>query len=216
MADRNDLEAAERRWALSWLRCELSRIEVRVRALELELAIRAAFNPSQPRVPAGHPDGGQWTDGDGGVIPAADTDRFGEDRYLNRHIIEEHVRKTDAELIARMQRETVRRWFISDIMDRNGSFASAENARDLIRRTIDMNPEAVVRVASGRSPLELLTHRFGFVTGKEAYREPQESEIIQMRPTYNVGVWIKHDPNSEFGYRIVTAFPRNFLARIGR
>lgn len=26
-----------------------------------------AFNPNQPRVPAGHPDGGQWTDGDDGA-----------------------------------------------------------------------------------------------------------------------------------------------------
>ena len=27
---------------------------------------KANFNPDQPRVPAGHPDGGQWTDGDSG------------------------------------------------------------------------------------------------------------------------------------------------------
>jgi len=25
-----------------------------------------AFDPNQPRVPAGNPDGGQWTDGGGG------------------------------------------------------------------------------------------------------------------------------------------------------
>jgi len=28
-----------------------------------------AFNPNQPRVPAGHPDGGQWTDGDDADTP---------------------------------------------------------------------------------------------------------------------------------------------------
>lgn len=28
-------------------------------------ALDRKFNPSQPRVPAGNPDGGQWTDGDG-------------------------------------------------------------------------------------------------------------------------------------------------------
>lgn len=30
-----------------------------------QLAIKAGFNPSQPRVPAGNPDGGQWTSGGG-------------------------------------------------------------------------------------------------------------------------------------------------------
>lgn len=29
-----------------------------------DAALDRAFNPNQPRVPAGHPDGGQWTDGD--------------------------------------------------------------------------------------------------------------------------------------------------------
>jgi hypothetical protein len=28
----------------------------------LRLGMKAGFNPSQPRVPAGDPDGGQWTD----------------------------------------------------------------------------------------------------------------------------------------------------------
>src|SRR5262245_46237532 len=41
----------------------------RLRMLDIEAAHRLAlhhshFNPNQPRVPAGHPDGGQWT-GDG-------------------------------------------------------------------------------------------------------------------------------------------------------
>jgi hypothetical protein len=33
--------------------------------LEMELALRAGFNPNQPRIPRGNPDGGQWTDGGG-------------------------------------------------------------------------------------------------------------------------------------------------------
>lgn len=31
-------------------------------------AIRNRYNPDQPRVPAGHPNGGEWTDGDGGAF----------------------------------------------------------------------------------------------------------------------------------------------------
>ncbi len=180
---------------------------------DLELHL---FNPNQPRVPAGRPDGGQWTDGYEGVIPVADNDRPGEDRYLNPHIMDRHVGKTDAELIERMERDTFRGLFKTYYLDRNGSFTSEENARDLIKRTIDTNPEAVTRVSSGLSPSELLTYRFGFETGREAYREPPDSEIIRMRPTYVVGVRIMHDPKSELGYSIITAFPRNFLARIGR
>lgn len=81
-----------------------------------------AFNPNQPRVPAGRPDGGQWTDGDdAGVIPVADNNRPGGDRYLNPHIVNDHIGKSDAELIARMESETRRTWFGTRYMYRNGS-----------------------------------------------------------------------------------------------
>jgi hypothetical protein len=41
---------------------------------------RSHFNPNQPRVPAGNPDGGQWTSSGGGIgarLAAADKPRFG-------------------------------------------------------------------------------------------------------------------------------------------
>ena len=50
--------------ALAELRHELSANAFRLAALRLELALKAGFNPEQPRVPAGQPGGGQWTDGD--------------------------------------------------------------------------------------------------------------------------------------------------------
>ena len=31
--------------------------------LDLRDAVERKYNPNQPRVPAGYPDGGQWTDG---------------------------------------------------------------------------------------------------------------------------------------------------------
>lgn len=34
--------------------------------LALDRWLDYAYRPDQPRVPAGHPDGGQWTDGNGG------------------------------------------------------------------------------------------------------------------------------------------------------
>jgi hypothetical protein len=39
---------------------------VEAKLLDLERALKANFNPNQPRVPAGNPDGGQWTDTGGG------------------------------------------------------------------------------------------------------------------------------------------------------
>lgn len=175
-----------------------------------------AFNPNQPRVPAGHPDGGQWTDGDGDIIPVADNQRPGGDRYLNPHIMDNHVGKSDVELIARMERETRRTWYRTSYMYRNGSFASEDSARDFIRRTIEMFPETVSQVANGVIPDAFLTHRFGFETGREAYRDLADPEIIRLRTTYNVGVLIIHDARTASGYRVHTAYPRNFNSRIGR
>jgi hypothetical protein len=207
---------ADHHLVLCRLRWEHAALRMDLAMLRLQLALEAAFNPNQPRVPAGHPDGGQWTDGDAGIIPVADSDRPSKEKYLNQHIMDRHVGKSDAELIARVDRETIRGRFLSKIIDRDGSFASVDDARDLIKRTIEMNPEAVARVISNQSPWEFLTHRFGNVTGKEAYREPPDSEIIRIRPTYEVGVRIDHDPGSELGYRIRTAYPRNYNPRYGR
>jgi hypothetical protein len=36
-------------------------------------ALQRKFSPDQPRVPAGNPDGGQWTDGGGGIDTAFPT-----------------------------------------------------------------------------------------------------------------------------------------------
>ncbi|MEQ1887555.1 MAG: RNase A-like domain-containing protein [Alphaproteobacteria bacterium] len=207
---------SDRELALSRLRWEHAGLRMDIAMLRLQLAFETAFNPSQPRVPAGHPDGGQWTDGDNGVIPVADNDRPGEDRYLNQHIINRHVGKSEAELIARIQRSQYRSYFISLGIDRNGSFASEEDARDLIKRTIVMNPDAVARVASGQSAGEFLIHRFGFPTGKEAYVDPPDIDLIRIRKTYQVGVFIVRDTHMVSGYRIRNAFPRNYHPRIGR
>ncbi|MBB6356117.1 hypothetical protein ACFFTN_23170 [Aminobacter aganoensis] len=51
--------------ALRKLRARHAALDVDIKLLRLRL--KAGFNPSQPRVPAGDPDGGQWTDGGGGA-----------------------------------------------------------------------------------------------------------------------------------------------------
>jgi hypothetical protein len=42
-------------------RCELAAANVIESAKRLSVLLKANFNPNQPRVPAGNPDGGQWT-----------------------------------------------------------------------------------------------------------------------------------------------------------
>ena len=48
---------------VGWL-LRASLVETKLRALER--AAKVKFDPNQPRVPAGNPDGGEWTDGGGG------------------------------------------------------------------------------------------------------------------------------------------------------
>jgi hypothetical protein len=100
-------------------------------------------------------------------------------------------------------------------MDRNGSFDSIESARDFISQTLKRNSEAAQQVASGAQDGLFLTQRFGYQTGKEAYLDLDTSRI-GMRPAYEVGVAIVHDDSRSSGYRVVTAYPRNYNLRIGR
>jgi hypothetical protein len=44
------------------LRCLLAAATLEIRAELLARALKANFNPNQPRVPAGQREGGQWTD----------------------------------------------------------------------------------------------------------------------------------------------------------
>jgi hypothetical protein len=98
------------------LRWQFAARDVEAKLVRLRLALKL-FNPLQPRVPAGNPDGGRWTRGnasdqtdDGSLIqPAAGRERdrisgaeLAKDPYLNRHIVDGHVGKTDAEMIERV------------------------------------------------------------------------------------------------------------------
>ena len=47
------------------LRARLDGARLLTAAVRLQLAIKANFNPNQPRIPAGQSGGGRWTNGDG-------------------------------------------------------------------------------------------------------------------------------------------------------
>ncbi len=192
---------------------------------------KAGFDPNQPRVPAGDPDGGQWTDGGGGGGPSGS--RFGsssgsssrvrlaqadetskqsinlpEEDARGGHTVRDHVGKTDEELLAIVERDVFHTLSHSLYGIRYSSFLSLESANDFVNRVLEENTAAVESVASGASDEAWLKKRFGFATGNEAFR-PAPEEAIQLRKTYNVGVLIRHDPRSKRGYRVHTAYPFN-------
>lgn len=84
-----------------------------------------------------------------------------------------------------------------------------------LRKTIVNNPGEVAKVASGEKKEAFLTSEYGRETGREAYLDSPDPEI-RTRTTSGVGVLIVHDRSSGAGYRVVTAFPRNYNARVGR
>jgi hypothetical protein len=132
------------------------------------------------------------------------------------HTLREHVGKSDAELIRKLdedwQRFRTGRFEITEYLPAQGSFSSRESASDFVNRTLEDNKETVDRVASGRAKEAMVENRFGYVTGKEAFRANGDAEP-HIRNTYGVRVVIRHDLRSENGYRVYTAFPVNELVR---
>jgi hypothetical protein len=255
---------------LAVLREEVASLRAELKRRRLE---EAKYSSTQPRVPAGNPRGGQWTDRSGGQgtvagpsqdtgqsqdadltqpmgnvdvgdvsgsselgdlfqikpsvartdaanlsdsigkIAADDSDR----RYsvnlreeeVRGHTLDEHSGKSDLELEAEFKRRGYDTPYVSFVPRRLGSFASDESANDLVNRTLERNKATVDMVASGELKEAFITSRFGFITGREIFRPDPTERYYYFRPTYGVGVDIRHDPGSSRGYRVHTAYPRN-------
>jgi hypothetical protein len=213
-------EAAQRaRWmrpdAHRWIRPDAARFLVPgTDPREVYPALQRKFNPDQPRVPAGNPDGGQWTDGGGRLEqiqyqPDKPPIDLLEERNLGGHAIERHVGRSDASLLKAVNDA-------ASYARRNGwaaglkesSFPSLEAANKLVNSTIARNPDKVDKVVNGLSAKEDLDAVFGSPTGSEAYAATERSQPY-IRETYGVRVVIVRDQRSEKGDRVETAFPRN-------
>jgi hypothetical protein len=57
-------------WEFSYrrLRWWLAANAVEIRFAQFKRVLKAGFDPDQPRIPAGNPDGGQWAGGGGGEV----------------------------------------------------------------------------------------------------------------------------------------------------
>lgn len=152
--------------AVQRTRWHLAALKVELKLLRLKLAVRA-YNPGQPRVPAGHPDGGQWTIGDDLtsnesvddarliLVGSYNNQRYGmvldeEDNKFDGHTLKEHVGKSDEEMLDVVRKNSWRTWIAHGGTRRNGSFDSKDSENDFINRTLEINSELVDEVANGQ------------------------------------------------------------------
>jgi hypothetical protein len=211
------------------MRCALAALDVELKLCRLIYLLRK-YSPSQPRLPAGSPEGGQWTSGGGsdGTDDRAEGDNdvqiqlvqgepsrgysvdLEEEERRGGHAIEGHVAKNDAYLKIEVQQ------MAQGMVERDqyplglrvGSFSSLESATELVNSTLSQNRDRVERVARGDSGGDFLRAFFDSPTGYEAYL-PTPNSLPYMRDTYGVGVLIARDPRAPNGFRVHTAYPIN-------
>ena len=128
------------------------------------------------------------------------------------HTLREHVGKSDAELMRKLdedwQRFRTGRFEITEYRPAQESSCLRESSNDFVNRTLEENKETVDRVASGAQDRATLEKRLGYVTGKEPFRANGDAEPY-VRSTYGIRMVIRDDLRSENGYRVYTAFPVN-------
>jgi len=207
--------------AVQRTRWNLAAIKVELKLFRLQLIVKA-YNPGQPRVPAGRPDGGQWTDEDRPVGLGADDDahlilvgneddqRYKVDLMAEQarggHTVSRHVGKTDDELLERIRKSQWSTPLAHGGLKRNGSFSSIDSANDLVNQTIQANKSIVDLVASGTIKDAFITKEFRYKTGREAYST--NDGVLYLRNTTGVGALIIHEPTLSRGFRVRTAHPQ--------
>ncbi|MBV9634179.1 MAG: phage portal protein [Methylobacteriaceae bacterium] len=178
----------------------------------LEPALK--FSPDQPRVPAGSPDGGQWTSDEAPIEPAQnETSRqywvdLNQEEKRGGHAIREHVGLSDQDLMDEVHQVRYEPLIEAGGSVADGSFATVEDANNFVNRTLDDDKSTVDLVAEGKRSRATLNKRFGYPTGKEAVWEDVNSGPYMQR-TYNVRVIIDYAPDTPRGYLVRTAFPYN-------
>ena len=185
--------------------------------------VAAKFNPNHDELGRftfadGGGGGGAGTDaatGDPGndrVPQANDPERYTvnlvEEDARGGHAVRDHVAKSDADLLGIVDRDVTVTPARTYYKKAQGSFHSIESANDFTSRVLSENQVIVDRVARGDIKQIWLDKRFGYPTGKEAFR-PGPALAPYIRPTYSVGVFVVQDKASSGGYRVHTSYPHN-------
>lgn len=134
MSARSDRHRAEPRTGhgeIIRLRRSLIRLQDEARLLRRD-ALRRKYNPSQPRVPAGGPGGGQWTSGTGGGGSGGAMPGFGENGGLAEFASEDGfvIDDTGDEAWAFYEESTAQDGTVSEraVVNRDGSTIQSEYA----------------------------------------------------------------------------------------
>jgi hypothetical protein len=85
--DRDRKRAQHEQRELTQARARLAGLWTSLALIKLELALCRKYDPNQPRVSSGNPDGGQWTSGGGATSGNASSDRDNERRSPKKIII---------------------------------------------------------------------------------------------------------------------------------
>jgi HK97 family phage portal protein len=178
------------------------------------------YRDDQLRVPAGQSGGGRWTDGSGGgaangsvrVAQAEEQSGYGidilEEDQHGGHTYSKHVGKSP-ETLKGYVRETILNDPDPEKHDiRSGSFSSLEAANKLVNATLAQNRALIGAIAAGAEPEQRVDADFGSLTGYEAYAPTIRSQPY-IRDTTAVGVYVRRDPSSPNGIRVISAYPRN-------
>lgn len=194
----------------------LARLRYDLASVRMALLERK-YRADQPRVPAGSPEGGEWTTEDGGslqavanrrVIPGPIDLRSGE----GGHSIQRHVNQSDTALKAAVAARDSNTGFDERYsLTPQDSFDSWESANRFTNDVIASRPSQVNGVISGAygdDPV-FVTKRYSSPTGREAYTEPMFYGVIRsIRSTFSVGVVLVR-ASTPRGYRVITAYPMN-------
>lgn len=214
---------------------EFTNIALDFAILKLKFCIlKSGYDQNQPRVPAGNPDGGQWSaNGNSSSGRSSNSNAFNgyrleqdEGRSYARgsarsHTIKRHVGKSKSYLKTRVQSQQklfkiggnipkigkiVRK--LSKIRNfRAGSFTSLAAANRLVRSTLAQNSQLLEDFASGKTARVRVTisKRFSSPTGYEAYSRGLQKPRI--RTTFGLTVVLVYDASAPKKYRVLTAFP---------
>ena len=193
------------------------------------------YAPDQPRVPAGNPDGGQWTSGGGFAggsdftNVAANFDRdaggsvdFGFERIQHKpfvidlaeeqaqggHPYSRHVNRSAEQLVRRADHNRIGVGKYGIWEDQFGSFTSLPAANSFVNETMARFTSVVEDVVSGKSKRAVVEAWFDRPTGYQSYRRRFHDKVV-IRETTGVRVVIRHAPNLKKGFVIVTAYPIN-------
>jgi hypothetical protein len=145
-AQRARLQAERRQTELLALMSDLAALRVQLAFIKLDLVLRRKSHPDQPRVPAGNPDGGQWTsegsgqltDGDDTVDVTGSTEErpsrridLTEEDARGGHTVSKHVGKSDDEMLAGAKARRYSLPGLSGHYYRHGSFRSLKRPTSL-------------------------------------------------------------------------------------